>query len=110
MRELGLAATLFLLLSAPTAAADTIIGRWCDTAWPNGNEITILRTDDGRLRVSSNFGDGSSVVHPLRLQDGTYRAVGEDFGAHYRIGANGELRLFDNDGFIRSARPGRCRR
>jgi hypothetical protein len=110
MRVLGLAAAL-LLASAPAATAETVIGRWCDTAWPGGGaEIAIVRADDGALRLSNAFAAGGAVVRPLRLREGTYWAIGEDFGAHYRIGAGGELRIFDNEGFIRSARPGRCRR
>ncbi len=109
MRRLGLAAA-FVLLSASTASADELIGRWCDSAWPSANQITITRADDGSLRVNNDFGNGSTVAYPLRVRNGTYYAVGEGFGAHYRIGQDGELRLFDNEGFIRSARPGRCRR
>lgn len=110
MRTMILAVAAISLLCAPTASAATVVGQWCDLAWPGGNEITIVRHDDARLEVSNRFAAGGTVAYPLRLHNGTYWAVGESYGAHYRVGENGELRLFDNEGFIRSARPGRCAR
>lgn len=105
---LGLAMSAML---AGNAMADTTIGQWCDTAWPDGgNQITITRNDAGAHRVTNQFAQGGVVAHRLRVSNGAYYAIGEDFGQYYRINGDGTLRLFDNDGFIRSARPGRCRR
>jgi len=97
--------------TAGNAAADITIGQWCDTAWPDGGaQITITRNDAGAHRVTNQFAEGGVVAHRLRVSNGTYYAIGESFGQHYRIANDGTLRLFDNEGFIRSARAGRCRR
>lgn len=92
------------------AAADTVLGRWCDRMVPSidklNAELKIVVTDSGETQLHSKFGDGSSGVSKLREKGaGIFEQVGSSSGDKYRVvPTTGELQLLDNDGYIRSAK------
>lgn len=83
------------------------IGEWCDPAWPA--TLTLSRGDGAAHTLSMQFVRGGRASRAVTLRNGAYHDTEGEFGEYYRIGSGGELQLFDADGFIRSATPGRCR-
>lgn len=104
-----IAIMLYSTMSGVVFADQTVIGRWCDRmvpAMPKYNQTMTIRTNnDGDLELYSTFGDGSKTTAMLvEKPSGTFLKKGSTHGDKYRIAQNnGDLRLFDNDGFIRSA-------
>lgn len=107
MRHYFCLAVAFVLAAATSAAAaDTIIGRWCNRSIsgnPRSNQVlAIVATDAGKVVLISQFGDGSSGTDELReTAGGIYELVGSRSGDKYRIiPSTGNLQLLDADGFI----------
>lgn len=82
------------------------VGEWCDSAWPA--TIAIMQSDGTAYTLSMQFTRGGRATRDLVLRNGSYHNTEGDFGEYYRVGSGGELQLFDSEGFIRSASPGRC--
>jgi len=98
--------------SAPPAVVDGAnnvgdrLGEWCDSAWPG--TVSLVRGEDGGLTLSTQFERGGRVARVVVLRNGAYHDTQSSFGEYYRVGSAGELQIFDAEGFVRSARPGRC--
>jgi len=88
------------------SGADERIGEWCDSEWPA--TVTLTRGNGEALSLSLQFDSGGRATRSIVLRNNAYYDTESSFGEHYRVGPGGELRIFDNDGFVRSARPGRC--
>ena len=121
-RSLFVATLLLAATFSADAAAETMVGRWCDRSIPNlpvGDRImTIVVRDNGNVDVVSTFRNSAPLVQRLREQRGSvYSIVGSSSGDRMRITAPGNLQLLDNDGLIREAnrlentpRPRECLR
>ena len=101
-------ASSITLLTPKPSHSETIIGRWCDRMVPGMRRfyriMTIVKTDSGQIVLKSRFGDGSSSTNRLqRVGSGSYAKADSGFGDRYRTSANGDLNLYDNEGFIRTA-------
>ena len=101
-----------------TAHAD-VVGDWCDTMIPNMKRydavITIKSKRDGGYELVVRHGDGSSSNTHL-VKSGEKFMTNNDFGEYYQVRQDNSLAIYDNEGFVRSAKavesnakPGKCR-
>lgn len=104
-----------------TSNEDVVIGRWCDVMVPHNQKfkqvIMIIKKASSKLIAKTEFYDGSKRTLELSETPGGFLLIdGSSQGDKFRIvDVNGELRILDDDGFIRSAtrlentpEPGDC--
>ena len=102
------------LASASPASANKsqrqILGEWNDnigTIWKH--HIKIVKEDSRYFRVST-FGDGKTKrgelleVKPKPGQERAFKDINSSHGDVYAIDRNGNLDLYDAEGFIREAK------
>ena len=83
------------------------IGQWVDEGWPGGAIITITREDEGII-LDIKFNDDSHytremVEKTVAGQQHFEEKGSNDFGEYYVITARGDLDLYDEIGYIRTA-------
>lgn len=88
-----------------------VVGTWLDKVGKSW-ECTITIVEAGDLVTRTNvFHDGSVVTQELREipalpgRARTFRAVNNAHGEYCAIDGQGNLELYDDEGFIREARP-----
>lgn len=84
---------------------DVVIGSWYDDVGSPeflDATFTITRTSQGYFLKRLN-GDGSSGTYLLTKLDNKYKKNNDKFGSYYVIDGNG-LKIYDKDGYIRTAR------
>ncbi|MBA0216225.1 hypothetical protein H4F33_16300 [Pectobacterium brasiliense] len=84
---------------------DVVIGSWYDDVGSPeflDATFTITRTSRGYFLKRLN-GDGSSGTYQLTKLDNKYKKNNDKFGSYYVIDGNG-LKIYDKDGYIRTAR------
>lgn len=91
------------------ASADTV-GVWCDTLVPGlkkfDAKLTLIRGVAGELRYLSEFQDGSSREGKLiEKAPGIYLEADSQYGDGYSFLSGGAIRVFDDDGEIRTIQP-----
>jgi len=119
MKYKSLLATTLVVLSllalhAPTDASNPkIIGQWVDNAGKSWQQdITIVQKGQRFFRISK-FQDGSSnqaelvEVKAEGVQGRVFVDTDSSFGEFCIIDANGNLDLYDEEGFIREAKKAR---
>lgn len=113
MQTLQRAFFIFLavsLVGSVALAQETTIGEWDDTLgtfW--SQNIKIVEAEGKLYRVTTFPKERPSraeltEVKPLSGERRRFRVNQSPDGEAYAIGANGNLRLFDSDGFIREAK------
>ena len=84
-----------------------VIGEWKDEGWP-GNALIKIYEDSGTIKMKKSFADGSNqdttLIESMYSGKPRFEEVGNDFGEYYLINENGELEIYDKEGFIRKAR------
>ncbi|MCR9194611.1 MAG: hypothetical protein NXH88_07755 [Hyphomonas sp.] len=92
--------------SVATASAQEV-GRWCDIPVPGLSSIDnlmVMKAEGGsEYTLELTYGDGSGTARKLTKSDSKYLA-GDSFGEYYVIRSNGQLAIYDAEGFIRVAR------
>ncbi len=87
--------------STPSNNAGNItLGRWYDIS----KTLAIVREDSSYYLIRRHS-DGSSGKHSLIKSGNKFTKFNDRFGAYYIIADNGHLKIYDNQGFIRSASP-----
>tara|TARA_R110000851_G_C12922908_1_gene550500 strand:- start:73 stop:423 length:351 start_codon:yes stop_codon:yes gene_type:complete len=108
-------AAISAVISAPVYAQ----GRWCDVMVPSMSRfdalIEISSVSDGDYEATVSHEDGSKSNAPL-VKSGSKFTKENAFGEYYVVRENGDLALYDAEGFIRvaklarpDAKPGNCR-
>lgn len=102
--KLPLLSALAVAISAPALADDTVLGRWCDHPIPNmatmDNVITLSRMS-GRPTGRQEFRTSSLDLELVETTENVFQQVDSRDG--FRIAADGNLELFDEEGPIRTA-------
>ena len=80
-----------------------ILGEW-DSSMGNSNGFALLLDVEGKYILRRTFIDGSAVVENITKQGEQYTSITID-GQFYKIGTNGSLQVYDNNGFVRSLPP-----
>ena len=100
-------ATALGALSAFTVTAQEV-GRWCDMPVPamaSIDNLMILKAEGGKdYSLSLSYGDGSGTTLQLTKSGSKYLSD-NSFGEYYTIRSDGQLAIYDTEGFIRAARP-----
>ena len=103
-------AMLAAMVFAQTAAAETVLGRWCDHRVPSmpqyNGVIELVSTDAGVLQAHYRFADGSELTEQIRKKSKTtYEVIESATQDQYRVvPGTGDLQLIDQDGIIRTAK------
>lgn len=102
---------LLITLGALSAGAEEVIGEWVDTLGSFEQKIVIF-SSNGTLyrRSTNNFGGKSTTtlreVSPASRQQRRFEEMDSCCQQFFAINSNGDLDLYDEDGFIRTARRG----
>jgi len=83
------------------------IGQWVDEAWPGGAIITMTHENESII-VDTEFNDGSRhreemVEETVAGQQRFYVKGGSTFNDYYVINTKGDLDIYDDVGYIRTA-------
>jgi len=109
----GLMAFFLVLGSAAMAPGQEIIGEWNDNVgafWKQN--IKIVKQGDKFFRVSTFQDRSTNRAQLIELkakpnEKRRFKDLKSSFGEMYVIDANGNLGLYDKDGFIRKAKKAR---
>jgi len=108
LRSLSLIVSL-LLITVAAAAERKVIGKWLDKVGPIEQQITIEQEGEKFYRTST-FHDGSSSRSELvevKAKSGEkqrFKDPKSGYGESYAIKSDGNLALYDSEGFIREAK------
>jgi len=106
VKILGLSADAEKAAAAASQAIENKIGVWMDER-PYVGATNVLYSEDGRLKLKTTYMDGSGSLKTLvETSDTRGRKFedeeGNDFGEYYILEPDGDLSLYDNEGFILS--------
>ena len=94
-------------LLASTASAEEV-GRWCDIPVPGMaalDGLMVLKAKGGSTySLHITYGDKSERTITLEKSGSRYRDLEGGFGEYYSVRSNGQLGIYDSEGFIRAAR------
>ncbi len=95
-----------VLKGGPKKSSGAIIGEWLDESPYVGAKYTFLR-ENGKIIMIRKFKDGSGSKEEMiqKNQSGKLQFEekgGNHFGGYYLIEKNGDLGVYDSDGFIRT--------
>jgi hypothetical protein len=82
-----------------------VVGRWRDNINPAWDQTITIRREKGAIYLVSEFSDGGTRKVPVtEVEPRTFKDLASRFGEYYRITEDGDLALYDNRGYIRTAK------
>ena len=101
-----------LLFPVVAGAQSSVVGEWDDNMGPWEHHIVIRKSGESYTRIST-FGDGGTRRGNLRViktkpgHKQTFEDTTTGRGEIYSITGDGNLALYDRDGYIREAKRSR---
>ena len=109
MKKTAAALLTSALLSSPAMAEE--VGVWCDVMVPGMTSldalVTLVASDNDKHTITIAFQDGSKNTTVLTKRGSRY-ATDNRFGEYYTLRNDGQLGIYDSEGFVRAARPARA--